>query len=394
MNKLLLGVLLLSYLVAVFAVQSIPLSFKKATDEGRRRARANLERKYSRRVSPDDISTTVPLTDYSDAQYYGPISVGTPPQKFSVVYDTGSSNLWVPSTHCTSVACLLHARYNSARSSTFVANGTAFHIQYGSGRLDGIISKDTVTIGGLAIKNQEFAEATVLPGITFDVAKFDGICGLAFSSISVDGVVPPWYNLLDQKLVTTPVFSVWLSRDPRGQNGGQLIFGGTSTQYYEGTINYVPLTEKTYWQFQVADVLFGGASQGYCPNGGCKAIADTGTSLIAGPTQYIKELNRKLGAVNFIAGEAVFPSCDNIWKLPNVTFTINGKNYDLSPLDYVVQSNSTNGSSCISGFLGIDIPAPAGPLWILGDVFIGAYYTVFDYGNSQVGFAKAKPQNF
>jgi len=379
--KLLFSALLLSFLaISAVAIHSVPLGFSPATREARRNAGRNLERKYTRQPT---IDAMVPLTDYSDAQYYGPVSIGTPKQNFQVVFDTGSSNLWVPSTHCNSLACLLHTRYNSERSSTFKANGTAFHIQYGSGSLDGLISSDTVEIGGLAIKGQDFAEATVLPGITFDVAKFDGILGLGYQSISVDNVVPPWYNLLAQKLVSDPVFSVWLSKDPRGQNGGQLILGGVDQSYYKGDIFYVPLTAKTYWQFKLDDVLYGGKSQNYCPTTGCPAIADTGTSLVAGPSKIISELNRKLGAITIIAGEAIFPSCSVIDTLPNVAFTLNGKTFELTSKDYVIQS----GADCISGFLGIDIPEE--PLWILGDVFISTYYTVFDYGRDRVGFATA-----
>jgi cathepsin D len=398
--RVLLCVLLLSYLAVVYAVQSVPLSFKKASDEGRRNARQHLERKYSRNADPSDISATIPLTDYQNAQYYGPVSIGTPPVEFQVVYDTGSSNLWVPSTHCTALACLEHKRYNSEHSSTFEKNGTAFHIQYGTGRLDGIISSDIVDLGGLKIKKQQFAEATALPGITFLVGRFDGILGLGFASISVDGVVPPWYNLLDQGLVKEKVFSVWLSKNAMAQVGGMLILGGVSNEYYTGPITYFPLTEKTYWQFNFSDVYVGGSPQSYCAPEGCKAIADTGTSVIAGPPDAIGKLNRKLGAVNFINGEFIFPSCADsvLAKLPVVDFTFKVGNtithYELHPADYVIKSgNGTGVGNCISGFAAIDIPAPTGPLWILGDVFISAYYTVFDFGNSRVGFATAVQKN-
>ncbi|KAJ7404073.1 Cathepsin E [Willisornis vidua] len=333
------------------------------------------------------LETNEPLISYLDMEYFGQISIGTPPQNFTVVFDTGSSNLWVPSVYCVSKACAGHAKFQPTQSSTYQAVGTPFSIQYGTGSLTGLIGSDQVVVEGITVSNQQFAESISEPGKTFLDAAFDGILGLAYPSLAVDGVTPVFDNMMAQNLVELPLFSVYMSQNPESSLGGELLFGGFDTSRFTGTLNWVPVTQQGYWQIQLDNVQVGGTVT-FCANG-CQAIVDTGTSLLTGPTKDVKKLQNYIGAVSVDGEYAV--ECSNLSAMPDVTFTINGLPYTLNAQAYTLMEQSDGMTFCLSGFQGNDIPPPAGPLWILGDVFIRQFYSVFDRGNNRVGLAPAVP---
>lgn len=133
----------------------------------------------------------------------------------------------VPSRRCHffSVPCWLHHRFDPKASSSFQANGNKFAIQYGTGRVDGILSEDKLTIGGFKGASVIFGEALWEPGLVFTFAHFDGILGLGFPILSVEGVRPPMDVLVEQGLLDKPVFSFYLNRDPEEPDGGELVLG-------------------------------------------------------------------------------------------------------------------------------------------------------------------------
>ncbi|KAL1917766.1 uncharacterized protein VTP21DRAFT_3600 [Calcarisporiella thermophila] len=326
----------------------------------------------------------VPLSNYLNAQYYGEISLGTPPQTFTVVFDTGSSNLWVPSTHCNSLACLLHRRYDGSQSTTFKENGTEFAIQYGTGSLEGIISNDVLKVGDIEVKGQDFGESTKEPGLTFAFGKFDGIFGLGYDRIAVQHVVPPFYKMLEQKLLDEPIFSVWLNGGAEGEdsNGGELVFGGTDPAHYSGDIHWAPVRRKGYWEVELEGVRFGDEKIDLEPTG---AAIDTGSSLLAMPSVLAGLLNSAIGAKRTWSGQYTI-DCERVSSLPELCLTFNGKEFCLRGEDYILQVQK----QCISGFTGLDIPPPMGPIFIVGDVFLRKFYTIYDLGKDRVGFATSK----
>ncbi|XP_057457433.1 cyprosin-like [Lotus japonicus] len=438
------------------------------------------------------VTDVVYLKNYLDAQYFGEIGIGSPPQSFKVVFDTGSSNLWVPSSKCIlSIACHIHSKYRSKLSSTYTKIGTPCKIPFSRGHIPGFFSQDNVKVGNIIVKDQEFAEITKEKSLEFLAIHFDGILGLGFQDISVGQVTPVWYNMIEQGHMAQKIFSLWLNQDPMSKIGGEIVFGGIDWRHFRGDHTYVPVSQKGYWQIEVGDIQLAKNSTGLC-QGGCSAIVDSGTSFIAGPTSVVTQINHAIGAEGYVSyeckniihnhGDSIwefltsglkpeiicgdiglcsrngshitndvietvlhnesrgdsrtresplctfcdmivlwiqiqlkqrntkekalkyvdelceklpnpvgqsFINCNSIEAMPQITFMIGNKSFTLSPEQYVLRIEEGCSTVCYGGFVALDVPPPQGPLWVLGDIFLGAYHTVFDYGNLRIGFAEA-----
>jgi hypothetical protein len=318
------------------------------------------------------------IKDYANAQYYGTITVGTPPQSFNVIFDTGSSNLWCPKVnciHCGNPFFGTKHKYNHDLSTSYVADGKVFEIVYGSGSVSGYFSTDDIALadGGVIVHGQRFAEIQDAGGLglAYSLGKFDGILGMAFTSISIDGATTVFENAISQNAVNQPVFAFSLG----DEEDGELTLGGYDASKFEGDLVTVPLSAATYWQIDVAMIQLADGSYSSGDDAeAISAIVDTGTSLMVGPKAQVRQIAKAYGAKSSFTGQYTV-DCATADQLPALVTL---------PAPILKAS----GSMCLLALAGMDFPPP-GPQWILGDVFLREYYTVFNYLDRSVSFAKA-----
>lgn len=323
----------------------------------------------------------IPLSNYYDSQYYGIIEIGTPAQKFDVVFDTATANLWVPSHSCKSAACELKTGYDSSQSTTYLSDGSPFSVHYGTAVVQGIISKDTVNIGGILIPEQEFGEGTKVFGAVFREAHFDGIFGLGFDNIAAGGMASPLTNMVADKSLYRPMFSLWLNGTEEGDRSGELILGGVDRSRFEGEVSFAPVIRKGYWEVTLQRVSVGSEKMAMRR----PAAIATGSTLIIAPEDDAHRIHRALRMAKTDDGRHVIP-CGEVASLPSISFSIGGANLTLTPNDYIINWHG----DCMSAIIGHDIQSPTGPIWVLGTTFLRPFYTIFDMARRRVGFAKAR----
>lgn len=307
--------------------------------------------------------------------YSGTIQVGN--SSFAVVFDTGSGHLVLPGTHCRSAACRQHRRLRPRRfiqqdgSSVVGADQDELTVSFGTGEVTGVFAEDRVCVGALCVDAQLLV-ATAMTDAPFLEFGFDGILGLGLRGLSQ----APLFNLGER---LGRVFAVYLSAQ---DTGSEIRFGGWDAGLLAGPLAWSPVVDKEdgYWKLRVDRVLVAGAELGACA-GGCAAIADTGTSVLAAPSAAVDWMRRRLGPLLVRSGARCSAGGATI------ELQLAGAALELAADDFAEPKGE---ALCRLRLMKLDVPPPLGPLVVLGEPVLTKYYTVFDASAGRVGFGLAR----
>jgi len=310
-----------------------------------------------------------------DTYWYGNITVGTPPVTFTMDFDTGSSDLFLPGPDCGELCSPFTVYYPNA-SSTSKLLGQSVGLIYGDqSSVIGTTYSDTVSIGGYTAKNQTIVAAQQYSaGFEAPTRVSDGLMGMAFGSLGQSTHSPLFQTLVSQGAVPEPVFAFKLAH-----SGSELRIGGVNSALYKGAFTYTNVTEPAFWQIAVDGV----SANGTQVLSNVSAVVDSGSTTISGDAASVEKLYAAAGGISIGNGTYAYP-CDSP---PNVTFQIGGKSIAIAP-EWINGGFLTDGDNGEALCLGtISGSGPSESFWILGDVFMRNVYTVFDVGNTRIGFA-------
>ncbi|KAL0093317.1 secreted aspartyl protease [Phycomyces blakesleeanus] len=386
------------------------------------------------------------------SEYIIKVSIGTPPQNFTVALDTGSSDLWIPSVDCAKEECNL-SRFNPEKSSSFVDTNYPFQINYGLGSAQGYYAKDTVQIGDVVVEGQQFGLASTTkdiitnggtgskhPPASLNVYP-NGILGLGYpgltsaSGTGLGSYDPFVFNLYKQDLIDEPVFSIFMSHLERSGWTGELLLGGVDHTRHKGELVYVPVsymeTRKTrpedllkYWMvtgqsFGVLDYQMNRGSEesgevilDYDLGKPRNVIIDTGTTMTYVDASLAEKLvDAAVGSGNwsYDADIEMYRVECGVYRLDRaVEIRLSQRAMKLTSTPVVVSVpvrelviplgglKRERARECVFG-IAPWIPAKdkqtnnlsGSEMILVGDSILRATYLVFDMGKNQIGFAQA-----
>ncbi|KAJ7114926.1 aspartic peptidase domain-containing protein [Mycena epipterygia] len=337
------------------------------------------------------------VNQLSDRDYYSTIQIGTPPQSFNVMLDTGSSDLFILDSTC--FLCTDNAPlFDHSRSSTFSEDELSppVVIIYGKGSVGGTVGQDRVSMGTFSVSSQGFLAADFVSDGLLE-GSVSGLIGLAFQDLAETAALPFWQGLIKTNQLSSPEMAFQLTRSQSASDvpGGTFTLGGTNSSLFTGDIEFLDLVSSslpTLWQLSVSGVTVQGKSVTISTGDTAIAAIDTGTTFIGGPTADVNAIWAAVPGASALQeaddeGFFQFPCATSV----QVTFSFGGKAWPINPEDISLGPLEKGSSMCVGAIfdlsLGTDVGA-GGPGWVVGDTFLKNVYSVFRQSPMSVGFAQ------
>lgn len=346
--------------------------------------------------------------------YFGQIQVSGSRDKYSVVFDTGSGHIILPSALCRADACLKHRQYSRIQSTTAksirtvgsVADWISVKITFGTGQVTGQFVNDVVCLSSSnsSCISINLVTATNMTENPFNSFEFDGVFGLGLHQLSLNNDFHFIEGMTAHHASFLPQFAMFLASRPGEQS--QISFGGhdPGKAMEEMVWSNVARSDMGYWQLQIKSVYVGDSMLDYCADGDCYAILDSGSSMLGVPSSELVTLHRLLSREvpqNVLSDEGFKVDCRDI-PGENLTFDLGDFKVVLGSEDLarpdpwskeVQDGNDQNVTKtfCRHLLLPVNIAQPVGPkIFVWGAPVLRRYYSVFDVGNKRVGMALAR----
>lgn len=327
--------------------------------------------------------------------YTAQISLGHPAQEFTVLIDTGSGQLWVPSSLCDNPGCNGKRLFLPERSSHFQNDGSPNFLRYGSGEVLGYLGRDEFLIGDTRVDNFPFTQATEIFE-DFARLKMDGLLGLGPGMNELDVL----FTLKRRNILPLPLFSLYFYPMSGSDTSGELILGGIDGTKYVGDLIYARVRYRNFWTVKLDEISVETSDRTpgreshtdintICNPAfqECEGLFDTGSNVMCGPAEQVEALNYLIGAPINQYGQYIFSDCTQTGR-PNVIIRVSGKAFKMAASDYMWPVVTNLGTRvCISRFT-----PTSDKRWVLGLPFIENHYVVFDYGKMELGLAELKKE--
>mmetsp|Transcript_59778 Transcript_59778/g.94959 ORF Transcript_59778/g.94959 Transcript_59778/m.94959 type:complete len:427 (-) Transcript_59778:140-1420(-) len=347
--------------------------------------------------------------------YFGTVYVGTPElSAFTVLFDTGSGHVFLPSATCETDVCSKRHRYDrhppeyvldidgsGHDSDSNTTQRTEVELLYGTGSVSGEFVKDRLCLGRVTANDKDgcthlgLLSASDMTAEPFDYFSFDGVVGLGLDGLALRKDFSFFDSLSREGNLPEPCFSIFLARG--NDSSSEIAFGGHNQDHVDSVFHWAPVAspEQGYWQVALGGVYIGDQPLSICEDGSCRAVLDSGTSLLGIPQEAISHLHRLLARPvekSEMDCQSV-PGPPIVFDFGNFQLQLGADDYS-RPVPMMVKSRTNNATFAVCRASLLPVPVSVGEkgsnMFILGEPFLKRHYTKYDWQKHEIGFAMAR----